>query len=369
MANGLSFLLVASYVFDWALLVVLAAAGYIFNNFSPNHHAFSLVDPSISYPFHDDTVSIGIAAVAAGIAPVVIILVVVLIFVPGPTAAKGTPFSLVWKRRLWELHASWLGLATSLASAWFITTGLKQLFGKPRPNMLSRCQPDLADIARYVVGGVLTAASDGRLVTSAICTNPDKAVVDEGFRSFPSGHTSISAAGLVYLTLLLASKLGAGIPFLHPRTYTENEAHVSAFPSRTNYRNIPSPIQLETLNRRQRQNDGSDQMLRDDNIIATRNQAATPPLYLIFIMLLPVGAAVYISTSRWYDFQHHGFDILVSFLFGTLVGVMSFRYYHLPISRGAGWAWGPRSRSRAFFAGVGTPNFATDRSSRSEDLV
>ncbi|KAI0555727.1 PAP2 superfamily-domain-containing protein [Xylaria curta] len=371
MARGSSFILAASYAFDWALLVVLAVLGYVVNNLPPNHHAFSVVDPSISYPFHTDTVSIGIAALVAGVAPVVIILIVTLIFVPGPTVPKGTPHSLIWKRRLWELHASWLGLAASLAAAWFITNGLKQLFGKPRPNMLSRCQPDADNIAAYVVGGVLTAVSDGRLVTSAICTNQDKAVVDEGFRSFPSGHTTISAAGLVYLTLLLASKLGAGIPFLHPRMFTEDETHVSAFPSRTNYQNISAPIPLETRRVAQSQENGTgyDRMLQGDNVIAARTQAATPPLYLIIITLLPVGTAVFIATSRWYDFQHHGFDILVSFILGTSFAIFSFRYYHLPIGRGAGWAWGPRSKSRAFFAGIGSPNYAADRMVANDDLV
>ncbi|KAI1346935.1 PAP2 superfamily-domain-containing protein [Xylaria sp. FL0043] len=368
---GSSIILAASYAFDWALLVVLAVVGYVVNNLTPNHHAFSLVDPSISYPLHADTVSIGVAAIVAGVAPVVIILIVILIFVPGPTVPKGTPHSLVWKRRLWELHASWLGLATSLAAAWFLTNGLKQLFGKPRPNMLARCQPDLSNIAAYVVGGVLTAVSDGRLVTSAICKNLDKAVVDEGFRSFPSGHTTISAAGLVYLTLLLASKLSAGIPFLHPRMFTEDEAHVSAFPSRRNYQNISSPIPLQTRRASQPQSSGTgyDQMLQGENIIAARSQAAAPPLYLIIITLLPVGAAVFISTSRWYDFQHHGFDILVSFIFGTLFAIFSFRYYHLPIGRGAGWAWGPRSRSRAFFAGIGNASYTAHSLDTNEALV
>lgn len=30
--------------------------------------------------------------------------------------------------------------------------------------------------------------------------------------------------------------------------------------------------------------------------------------------------------------------------------------YHLPIKRGAGWAWGARSRRRAFIRGVGFPS-------------
>ncbi|KAI3317244.1 PAP2 superfamily-domain-containing protein [Xylariaceae sp. AK1471] len=367
MVRGASILLVASYAFDWALLVVVAVLGYVLNNLKPNHHAFSLVDPSISYPLHNDTVSIGVAAIVASVAPAVIILAVTLIFVPGPTVPAGTPQSLVWKRRLWELHVTWLGLAASLAAAWFITNGLKQLFGKPRPNILARCQPDLSDIAKYVVGGVLTATNDGRLVTSAICMNTDKGVVDEGFRSFPSGHSSISAAGLVYLTLLLASKLGAAVPFLSPRAFSDDKGHVSAFPSRLRYQNISSPIPLETRGSADRQT--NDRTSEGRNIIAARTQAAAPPLYLIIIMLFPLGTGVFIGASRWYDFQHHGFDILVSFALGTVFAVFSFRYYHLPIGRGAGWAWDLRNKSKAFWAGIGSSGYATDKSDTNEALV
>jgi membrane-associated phospholipid phosphatase len=372
-ASSQLFLLILSYVLDWALLVVLAVLGYVVNNLSPNHHAFSLVDPSISYPFHNDTISIGVVALVSAVAPVIIIAIITFLFVPGPTVPKGTPQSLVWRRRLWELHASWLGLATSLAAAWFITNGLKNLLGKPRPNMLGRCQPDLDNIAAHVVGGVLTATSDGRLVTSSICMNPDKSIVDEGFRSFPSGHSTISSAGLVYLSLFLASKLSVGIPFLHPRVFTGDEAHFSAFPSRTSYRNISSPIQLEPRRVSQQQtNQGHlpeyNQMLQPENIIAARTQAAAPPLYLTILILIPLFTAVFICASRWFDFQHHGFDILLSFAFGTTVAIIAFNYYHLPIGRGGGWAWGPRSKSRAFWAGVGSASYAGEKLN-TEDAV
>lgn len=36
--------------------------------------------------------------------PVVIILIVTLVFVPGPTVPPGTPKAMIWKRKLWELH-------------------------------------------------------------------------------------------------------------------------------------------------------------------------------------------------------------------------------------------------------------------------
>jgi hypothetical protein len=90
-----------------------------------------------------------------------------------------------------------------------------------------------------------------------------------------------------------------------------------------------------------------------------RRQAAAPPLYLLVIVLIPSAAALFIASSRWFDFRHHGFDILFGFTIGLITAAFSFRYYHLPIGQGAGWAWGPRSSEKAFWAGIGSYSYAT----------
>lgn len=366
-SNVKAFLLVGSYVADWAILVILAVVGYVVNNLSPNKHAFSVVERSISYPFHDDTVSLTVVGLVCAVAPVAIIFVVTLLLVPGPTVPSGTPYRKIWKRKLWELHASWLGLAASLATAWFLTNGMKNLFGKPRPNLLARCDPDIANIARYVVGGFLTTTSDGRLVTAEICRNPDKTIIDEGFRSFPSGHSSFSAAGLVYLTLFLASRLGAWIPAFLSSGFSKTDSSFSAFPKLVGYRNISSAVQLEP--RGNGQSNGhhltnmalSGDTTSGSDTLAVRNQSAAPPLYLAVAMLFPFFTMIFILSSRWFDYQHHGFDIFAGSVVGTLTSYVSFRYYHLPVSRGAGWAWGPRSRDKSLWAGVGSDSYARNR--------
>lgn len=98
----------------------------------------------------------------------------------------------------------------------------------------------------------------------------------------------------------------------------------------------------------------------NQTIFAVRRQAAAPPIYLLVLAVLPFFASVYIAGSRWWDFRHHAFDILFGYGIGTISAFFAFYYYHLPISTGAGWAWGPRSAEKAFWAGVGSSSYATD---------
>jgi hypothetical protein len=92
-----------------------------------------------------------------------------------------------------------------------------------------------------------------------------------------------------------------------------------------------------------------------------RKQAAAPPVYLLVITLVPFCVSIFVSASRWFDYRHHGFDILFGYLIGIITSIYSFRYYHMPIRDGAGWAWAPRSPDRAFWAGVGRLGYAGER--------
>ncbi len=244
---------------------------------------------------------------------------------------------------------------------------MKNLFGKPRPDLLSRCQPDLANLSQYIVGGIANVSSNGQLVKATICKNPDRALLDDGFRSYPSGHSSSSAAGLIYLSLFMASKLAITFPFLAPSGYTDHTSF-TAFPSRfRNNTDMPGEsYELKSRGQNEHLSSSGDPALQEQlrqhraTVAAVRRQAAAPPLYLLVVVMLPFFTAVFIASSRWFDFRHHGFDILFGFLIGTITAFFAFRFYHLPISQGAGWAWGPRSPDKAFWAGVGSFSYATD---------
>jgi membrane-associated phospholipid phosphatase len=350
-------LLVASYVVDWVLLALGAAVGYLLGNITPNKRPIDLEDRGIGFPFTtNETVSTAVLVIVSVLAPIAIVLLVSIVVVPGPTTTKEAPTSLRWKRRLWEVHAGWLGLALSVVAAWLVTNGIKNLMGKPRPDLVSRCQPDIANLTSYIVGSNPALSSwFSPLVSAGICRNPDAVTLDDGFRSFPSGHSSLSAAGLVYLTLFLASKLGLAVPFVSALGSNRHSDMLqsAAFPSRSHpHRDLethPSAPGGSVL-----ENGATGK----GPVLATRRQAAAPPIYLLLLVSIPTFAAIFISSSRWYDFRHHGFDIIAGFFIGTVTAVFAFRFYHAPVGRGAGWAWGPRNNEKAFWAGLGSTSYA-----------
>ncbi|KAH6719183.1 PAP2 superfamily-domain-containing protein [Leptodontidium sp. 2 PMI_412] len=366
--GGFSKLLVASYIVDWVIIIVSAGVGALLANITPNMRPFSLTNPEISFPHVEhEKVSLVTLACSALAGPAVIIFLICLILVPGPTVSKSIPKSLIWKRKLWEWHTGWLGLALSLAASFLITSGMKNLFGKPRPDLLSRCEPDMANLANYTYSKFLAGSiyENFNVVSAKICQQSDKSKLDDGFRSFPSGHASFSSGGLVYLSLFLASKLAITIPFLASGS---NATQLSAFPSRASTR-IAEQHSVSSRDKPMADDLLQEPSGHDDAVIAARNQAAGPPVYLLVIAVLPFFASIYIASTRYSDFRHHGFDILFGYLIGAVTSVFAFRYYHLPINQGAGWSWGPRSRDRSFWAGVGVGNYVGSREKHPAEIL
>ena len=196
----------------------------------------------------------------------------------------------------------------------FVTSGLKDLVGKPRPDLLARCHPDLSNIDKYVIGGfgVNLDSEAPPFVSSAICQQPDKRLLDDGFAAFPSGHSSFSCAGLVYLTLWLCARWSVAIPFLD-YSVSSRDARQSA-------------------------------------LYAQASKAA-PPLWQVALAFAPIFVAIFVCASRYADFHHARFDIFAGAFIGTVFAWASFRLFHLPIRRSRGMlAWGPRSSQHAFLA-------------------
>lgn len=98
--------------------------------------------------------------------------------------------------RLHQLHVGLLGLAISLMLTTFITDLIKNGVGRPRPDLIARCKPK-------------EGTPKHELVSWEVCTETDYHTLHDGFRSFPSGHSSFSWSGLGYLSLFLFGQLKA----------------------------------------------------------------------------------------------------------------------------------------------------------------
>ena len=167
-----------------------------------------------------ETIPPWLLVVCAVIAPISIMLLWTLVIPPlgSYQRRRWRKGEITWSEKLWDANLSLLGIGLAIASTITVTNSFKNLVGRPRPgnlpaavfvnyiDFLDRCQP------------LLTATNPSvfSLSTSAVCTRTE--FLKDGYRSFPSGHSSsvllyqsilmiVSFAGLGFLTLFIAGRL------------------------------------------------------------------------------------------------------------------------------------------------------------------
>ncbi|KAG1469026.1 hypothetical protein G6F56_003501 [Rhizopus delemar] len=177
--------MVISYGFDWLLVIIMAGVFFAIDQITPFHRQFSIEDKTISFPYTEhERVPVWLLVIICLIAPIVVI---------GFISLSG----IGYKRNWYDFHAGVLGLCLSLSLTIMLTDVIKVTVGRPRPDMLSRCQPP-TDTQDPPLG----------LSTVDICTTDIHShLMIDGFKSFPSGHSSFSFAGLGYLSFFIAGKL------------------------------------------------------------------------------------------------------------------------------------------------------------------
>ncbi|KGO71692.1 Phosphatidic acid phosphatase type 2/haloperoxidase [Penicillium italicum] len=259
---------VISYVFDYVIIIVCAIGFAILNKVEPFHQHFSLNNISIQYPYAvHERIPMAYALCISGAFPIFLIVLYTLVIdglfshhkpqdvSSGKRKLRG-PHRL--KDRLWELNCGILGLLLAQALAFVITQALKTACGKPRPDLIDRCQPRAG--SKDLFPG---------LSNSTICTG-DPALLTDGFRSWPSGHSSSSFAGLVYTSLWLGGKL---------------------------------------------------------HIMDNRGEA-----WKALLVMVPLLAASLVAVSRIMDARHHPFDVITGSMLGVVCGFVAYRQYFPPLS-------------------------------------
>ncbi|XP_078153626.1 lipid phosphate phosphatase 2 isoform X2 [Carex rostrata] len=155
------------HMYDWIILLLLAVTDGLLNIIEPFHRFVGRdMMTDLRYPLKGNTVPFWAVPIIAIILPIVIFV--------------GIYFK---KKNVYDLHHAIL----------VITDAIKDGVGRPRPDFFWRCFPDGKDVYDNVT-------------TDVIC-HGEKSVIKEGHKSFPSGHTSWSFAGLGFLAWYLAGKI------------------------------------------------------------------------------------------------------------------------------------------------------------------
>ncbi|KAB2099618.1 hypothetical protein AG0111_0g12052 [Alternaria gaisen] len=280
-----------SYIGDYLIIVVLIGIITIVDKIAPFHQQFSLENFTLHHPYAvKERVSVFWALIYVVAAPMVIIAIYTMVIdglfshqsvMPaGRTGLKKSSGRYRFKDRLWELNCGILGLGLSVGAAFTITGALKNATGKPRPDLIDRCKID----EKLIKKGTRI------LQNVTICTQKDNYILQDGFKSFPSAHASVSFAGLFYLSIYLAGKL---------------------------------------------------------HVLDAKGE-----VWRTFLVMMPALGAALITGTRIMDARHHPFEVIFGAALGVLVAWGSYRQYFPPVSetwrKGRAYpirSWGQASRA------------------------
>ncbi|KAK6454141.1 diacylglycerol pyrophosphate phosphatase [Scheffersomyces xylosifermentans] len=186
-----------SYALDWifyiSMLVVFILYGTII---PPRYQEFSLQDISLMYSYktEDETVI-----------PIFLLILIAIVFpaLQFVVCSFYNRRTLSGARQAWDVFVGLMCLCGSMATQLMITCILKNICGLPRPDLISRCEPFIGTLPPTPP----PAFPPNGLVTVDVCTNDNIFILQEGFRSFPSGHSSTVFCGMVISSLNISGKL------------------------------------------------------------------------------------------------------------------------------------------------------------------
>lgn len=98
-------------------------------------------------------------------------------------------------RKLWNVHCALLAFLAAQSFQTAIVSILKIVVGAPRPDLIQRCAPRSFELPPF-----------GSLSNVSICGNPDVDEINQGFKSFPSGHAATAFTSATFSFLVFASR-------------------------------------------------------------------------------------------------------------------------------------------------------------------
>lgn len=268
---------------DWITIAILVVLSLILEFVEPFHRVFSLEDLDLYHPFS-----------AQERVPLYLLLLLILL-VPSTTIVLTSFLKLPdWRRYILLVHTSLVAFSLSVVFTGFFTNFCKVLVGRPRPDFIARCQPSV------------DTPTTG-YVTSSVCATDNFRILSAGFRSFPSGHSSISFASFNFLAIWLAGQFSLFSSMVGPEK---------------------RGLSLKAM-----------------------------------ISSLPILLASYVAISRLEDYRHRGSDVLSGTLLGIIVSWIVYRLYFPSLSA-------EESNLPYTFAGLRTENhFYSSASSEDHEEI
>lgn len=237
------------HMHDWLILILLVIIDVVLNVIKP-FYRFVGEDmmTDLKYPLQGNTIPFWAVPVVAVLLPFTVFLIYYF-----------------FRRDVYDLHHAILGLLFSVLITGVMTDAIKDAVGRPRPDFFWRCFPD--------------GKANFDPVTRNVICHGEKSVIKEGHKSFPSGHTSWSFAGLGFLAWYLSGKI---------RVF-DRRGHVAK----------------------------------------------------LCIVFLPFLCAALVGVSRVDDYWHHWQDVFAGGLLGTVVSSFCYLQFFPPPYDADGW--GPRA--------------------------
>lgn len=153
-----------------------------------------------------------------------------------------------------DLQQALLAVVLSIYLTGSVTNCIKLAVGRPRPDFLERCFPD------------------GTVNNDLKCTGQEKEVI-QGYKSFPSGHSSFAFSSLGFVALYIAGK-----------------CHCF-------------------------------------------NSKGRGHAYRLCMVIMPLLWATLIAASRTADFHHHWQDVAVGSILGMAIALICYRQYYPSLYR------------------------------------
>jgi phosphatidate phosphatase len=269
---------IMSIIYDvFVLIALLAIYGSLVLWTKPFNSSFYCNDFSINSKFYSSTVTNAVLIIVSLVMPIVFILftevfraihLLVLRKRQNNTSIQlytisVKKYKILFFNRCFDLREEFVHLYANigyfligLSATGLITNIGKTVVGRLRPNFLDVCKPDRDPYSQ------VCSLSKNIVIPGVdfLCTTSDKSAVEESRKSFPSGHSSLSAYSCIFLVLFINS------------TWS--------------YRRI----------------------------------GAVPRLIQIGLLIL----TFYIGISRVVDNKHHPTDVIAGFIIGTIMAILTY---------------------------------------------